>query len=113
MEKKNKISLLNKIKNKPLIINKIYTYSLNRPYILFHLISNELLLKKRLNNIFSKVSKTKNKLEKEFNNNLIFYSLIPKIFDELSKIYNKKKSNYFSYDSIKKDLHFSLSKIYK
>ena len=108
MEKKNKISLLNKIKNKPLIINKIYTYSLSRAYILFHIISNELLLKKRLNNIFSKVSKTKNKLEKEFNNNLIFYSLIPKIFDELSKIYNKKKSNYFSYDSIKKDLHFSV-----
>ena len=108
MKAKKEISLLNKIRNKTLIINKIFPYSLNRPYMLFHIISNESILKNRLNNIFSKVSKYSNKLDKEFNNNLIFYSLIPNILNKLSELYNKIKSNYFSYDNFKKEYNLSI-----
>ena len=43
-EKKIK-SILNKIQHKPIIMESIYSFSQNRPYILLHLISNDDSLK--------------------------------------------------------------------
>ena len=83
------ISLLNKVNNKPLLMQKIFPYVLNRPTILIHIISNDNKLKSKLNNIFSTIKKKKNELEKELINNLLFYSNLRDILWKLNKFYYK------------------------
>ena len=78
-------SILNKIFFKPLIMETIFPLLLNRPYILYNLISKDDILKKKLNKIFSNVKKKSNKLGKEFSNNLERYSLLKDMNDNLQK----------------------------
>ena len=51
-EQNNIITILNSIQHKPLIMEQIYSYTKNRSYILFHLISNDYVLKSSLKKIF-------------------------------------------------------------
>ena len=61
----NNPCLLNKINHKPIIMETIYSFSLNRPYMLFYLISNDIQLKSSLKNIFDNAKKA-NTLSKEY-----------------------------------------------
>ena len=67
------ISLLQKINSKPIIMERIFSYSISRPNILSILISKDKELVKKLNEIFSKVSKYNSDLGKEFIDNLNKY----------------------------------------
>ena len=84
------INILNKINNRPLIIEKLFSYTLNRPYILCHLISNDNHLKNKLNNLFTDGNKTKNNLDKEFCQNLITYSKIKDIINIIEEFLKEK-----------------------
>ena len=105
--KKNQISILNKIKFKPLLVEKIFSYSLNRPYPLFYIISNDLILKNRLNSIFKNIKQNKNKLNNEYNTNLFNLLLIKEILLQLIQWLNEKKIQSISYNLIKYELKYS------
>ena len=101
------ISILNKLKYKPTIIEKIYPLILNRVIILDYLISKDLILKNQLNNIFSNIPKYKNKLGIEYNKNLDNYSNFRKINEKINEFYNIIKSKPITYDFIKSKINFS------
>ena len=104
------INILNKINNKPLIIEKLLSYTLNRPYILCHLISNDNHLNNKLNNLFIDGYKTKNNLDEEFCQNLITYSKIKDIIhiiEEFLKEKDIKDIKPFTYTYIKSNLEYS------
>ena len=101
------INILNKIKNKPLIIERLFSYTLNRPYILCHLISNDNHLKDKLNNLFTNVNKTKNNLGEEFCQNLITYSNIKEIINIIEELLKKKDTKPLTYTYIKNNLEYS------
>ena len=101
-------SLLRKINSKPLIMEKIFSYSLSRPNILVLLISKDKELVKKLNEIFSKVSKTSSGLDKEFMDNLFKYSKIRELKDTIEKYYKKIKNSNLTYDDLKNKYNFSL-----
>ena len=102
-----KISILNKIKLKPLIIEKIFSYSLNRSYVLFNIISNDLILKAKLNDIFSNIKQRTNKLNKEYNNNLLYLSFIKEIQSKLAQWLKEKQIKSISYNLIKSEINYS------
>ena len=66
---KDKVSILYKINHKPLLIGKIFEFTLQRPFILFQIIENSKYLKDKIEEL--KISK-KNDFTKEDNN---IYSL--------------------------------------
>jgi hypothetical protein len=103
-------SLLSKIKSKPLIIQKIFAYALNRPYILPYLINKDKALVDKLNEIFSKVSRYNNKLDKEFVDNLVKYSEIKKMNEKIKEVYDKIKTKIdnLKYNYLKTNLNFSI-----
>ena len=101
------MSILNKIKFKPLIIEKIFSYSLNRSYALFELISNDLFLKRKLNTIFSNISQIKNKLNEEYNNNLLYLLFIKEIKIKLEQWIKEKQIKSISYNMIKYEIKYS------
>ena len=101
-------SLLRKINSKPLIMEKIFSYSLSRPNILVLLISKDKELVKKLNEIFSKVSKTSSGLDKEFMDNLFKYSKIRELKDTIEKYYKKIQNSNLTYDDLKNKYNFSL-----
>ena len=115
------LSLLSNIRSKPLIIEKIFSYSISRPNILYSLITKDKSLVKKLNEIFSKVPKYKSGLDKEFIDNLNIYSDIRDIFNLLEKEYqeikNKTNFKYVNFKSVYKSsfqfsfLDFYLSRI--
>ena len=107
MKIKRTISKLNKIKNKAIIMERIYPYILKRGCILPYLISEDLFLKQKLNNIFSKVNKKNNKLGEEFCMNLEKYSVIRIFIDQLDKSLNEITSKNISYNFIKSKLNYS------
>ena len=88
-EKDSFKSILNDINSKPLIIEKIFPYSLSRPNILLTLISKDRNLVNKLNGVFSKVSKYNSGLDKEFMDNLFKYSKIRELKDTIEKYYKK------------------------
>jgi len=102
-----RINILNKIKNKPIIIERIFSYTLNRPYILYHLISNDNHLKDKLNNTFTDVNKTKNNLGEEFCQNLTIYSNIKHIINKIEELLKEKENKPFTYTYIKNNLEYS------
>jgi len=102
-----RINILNKIKNKPIIIERIFSYTLNRPYILYHLISNDNHLKDKLNNTFTDVNKTKNNLGEEFCQNLTIYSNIKDIINKIEELLKEKENKPFTYTYIKNNLEYS------
>ena len=75
--------ILMKIKYKPIILESIYSFSRNRPYILIDLISNDKTLKSSLKKIFNN-TKRKNELSLEFNDNINIYISYRKIKDRIS-----------------------------
>ena len=101
-------SLLRKINCKPLIMEKIFSYSLSRPNILLLLISKDKELVKKLNEIFSKVSKTSSRLDKEFMNNLFKYSKIRELNNVIEQCYQQIEKNNITYDNLKDKYKFSL-----
>ena len=101
-------SLLRKINCKPLIMEKIFSYSLSRPNILLLLISKDKELVKKLNEIFSKVSKTSSRLDKEFMNNLFKYSKIRELNNVIEQCYQQIEKNNIAYDILKNKYKFSL-----
>ena len=100
MDNKKRLSILNKIKYKPIIIEKLYPLVINRVIILDYLISKDKILKKRLNNIFSHVQKYRNKLGVEYKilKQANFLEKRAKIKNE---IYNKRKKLFLYYFFIK------------
>ena len=104
---KSQISMLNKIKFKPLLVEKIFSYSLNRSYILFNIISNDLILKKKLNTIFSNVKQNKNALNDEYNNNLLYLLFIKNFKLQLSQWINEIQIKSISYNVIKSKFNYS------
>ena len=117
--KKDSIYIINKIKHKPLLIEYIFSYSKNRPYILFDLISTDKFLKRSLKKTFEN-SQRENELTKDLNKNIINYISYRKIYEklpisinmtendllkennQLNKIIKKKKYKpFFENESIK------------
>jgi len=84
-------SLLNKIRHKPIIMESIYSFSQNRPYMLFHLISNDAQLKSSLKNIFDNAKKA-NTLSKELNENIETYITFRKLKERIEEKFSKLKS---------------------
>ena len=107
MKQNQYISIFNKIKYKPLIMEYIFPLILNRPCILHHLISKDIILKNKLNKIFSNVKKKSNKLGKEFCNNLERYSIIRDINKNLNKWFEEINNKPLIYKFLKKELYFS------
>ena len=81
-EENNIPCLLNKINHKPIIMESIYSFSQNRPYILFHLISNDAQLKSSLKNTFDNAKKV-NTLSKELNQNIETYITFRKLEESI------------------------------
>ena len=106
-EKNPYMSLLRQINSKPVIMEKIFAYSLSRPNILLVLISRDKELVKKLNSIFNKVSKTSSGLDKEFINNLLKYSKIRELNYFIEKTYKKIQTQNITYNSLKDKYKFS------
>ena len=106
-EKNQYMSLLRQINSKPVIMEKIFAYSLSRPNILLVLISRDKELVKKLNSIFNKVSKTSSGLDKEFINNLLKYSKIRELNNFIEKTYKKIQTQNITYNSLKDKYKFS------
>ena len=90
-ENNNNPCLLNKINHKPIIMETIYSFSQNRPYMLFHLISNDIQLKSSLKNIFDKAKKV-NSLSKELNQNIENYIIFRKLKERIEVKFSELKS---------------------
>ena len=90
-EENNNPCLLNKINHKPIIMETIYSLSLNRPYMLFYLISNDIQLKSCLKNIFDN-SKKVNSLSKELNQNIEYYIIFRKLKERIEMKFSELKS---------------------
>lgn len=106
--KETYISLLDQIKSKPIIVEKIFSYAFSRPNILLILISKDKTLVKKLNDIFSSVPKYTSNLDKEFIDNLNKYSIIREKLNQIEEIYNKiSKNNNITYNDLKNKYKFS------
>jgi len=119
---KDKVSILYKINHKPLLIGKIFEFSLQRPFILFQLIEKSKYLKDKIEEL--KISK-KNDFTKEDNNIYsLFFDILKfnEFFEEIMSkkiIIDKEEKNYFVtkpninllYDEILQEL-FNEFKIY-
>ena len=119
---KGKVSILYKINHKPLLIGKIFEFSLQRPFILFQLIEKSKYLKDKIEKL--KISK-KNDFSKEDNNIFsLFFDILKfnEFFEEIMSkkiIIDKEEKNYFItkpninllYDEILQEL-FNEFKIY-
>ena len=95
---KDKIFILNKINHKPVILESIFSFSKNRPYILLNMISTDKKLKKAMKNVFNN-SKVNNDLSKELNINIKEYiryrESSEKIKDECGKIFFDNDKNIY------------------
>jgi hypothetical protein len=106
MSKNKYTSILNKIAFKPLIMESIFPLLLNRPSILYHIISKDDILKKKLNKLFSDVKKKANNLGDEFTTNLDFYSLIRIMNENLQKWLDELNNKPITYKFLKQ-INFS------
>ena len=73
MEDESKISILNKIKTKNIILEKIFPFTSDRVLILPHLVNKDILLKSSLRKIYKSLKKNNNLSEEE---NDTFYRFI-------------------------------------
>jgi len=87
----NKLSLLNKIKHKPIILEYIFSFILKRSYILVNFITNDKYLNLTIKNTFDKLKK-KNYLSQEINENINLYSRYKKILEIITK-YKEENMN--------------------
>ena len=93
-EKKN-ISILIKIKHKPIILESIFSFAQNRVFIIIDQISRNKILKSSLKKTFDK-SKKNNNLSPEININIqkyIYYRKILEEYQHLLKIYKNYINN--------------------
>ncbi len=93
-EKKN-ISILIKIKHKPIILESIFSYAQNRVFIIIDQISRNKILKSSLKKTFDN-SKKNNFLSQEINTNIekyIYYRKILEEYQHLLKIYKNYINN--------------------
>ena len=89
-----RILILNKIKHKPIIIEKIFPYAIDRSFIFLNLINNDYILKSCLKNSYRSLKKNNN-LSKEIND--IYYKFI---FCRL--LYDTNFKEYINIDFITK-----------
>ena len=101
IDKKNKDNqdtyncLLRKIRHKPIIMSSIYSFVQSRPYILYHLISKDLLLKSSLKSTFVNAKKD-NDFSKELNENINHYKLYRGLKDKLTIDLEELKQKIFN-----------------
>ena len=95
----NKLSLLNKIKHKPIILESIFSLALKRPYILANFFTNDKYLKLTLKNIFDKLKK-KNDLSKEINDNINLYIQFKIVLEIIRKNYEENMNQNKNIDKI-------------
>ena len=107
MIEEKRITILHKIKNKPLLMEHIFSFCLNRPNIFYYLLSADTLLNQKLKTIISNIEIHNNKLDESFNNSLIIYSSLKEINDNINKWYDKIKNKPLNYDFLEKVLNFS------
>ena len=86
--------ILNKIKHKPIILEKIYSFSIKRPYIILDLISNNENLKLSLTKVFDN-SKKNNDLSSELNRNINSYIKYRKISSKFPTLIKKIYDQFF------------------
>ena len=72
MKNKIYISILNKIKHKPIFLKFIFTFSEKRPFIFPYILSKDQILKKQLKNTFKSIKKDNNLAEL----NIIIYKFV-------------------------------------
>jgi hypothetical protein len=72
MTNKIYISILNKVKHKPTLLNFIFSFSDERPFIFPYIIKKDQILKKQLKNAFSSLRKDNNLSEM----NTIIYKFV-------------------------------------
>ena len=89
-----RILILNKIKHKPIIIEKIFPYALNGSFIFLNLLNNDYILKSSLKNSYKSLKKSNN-LSKEIND--IYYKFI-----SCRLLYDTNFSEYINIDFITK-----------
>jgi len=97
------LTILNKVIHKPLLIENIFTFIRNRPFIFSELIENDKIIKDKLNLIFSSTKKanTLNEICNKNINILLFYKIFKeRLFNEINYInfdyfedYTEKHSN--------------------
>ena len=104
--KSSKISLLNKIKHKPILFESIFSFVEKRAFIFPYLIDNDPILKCNLKNSIEPINK-KNNLSININDNIckfitfrLLYQIdINKLLEQIKKIfikeYNKKRLSPF------------------
>ena len=104
------ILVLNRIKYKPIIIEGIFPFLLNRPYILDNLISKDDILKKKLNQIFSNVKRRSNKLEEEFRKSLEYLLLLRDMKQKINEWFEQIKNKPLTYKFLKNEINNSFLK---
>ena len=104
------ILVLNRIKYKPIIIEGIFPFLLNRPYILDNLISKDDILKKKLNQIFSNVKRRSNKLEEEFRKSLEYLLLLRDMKHKINEWFEQIKNKPLTYKFLKNEINNSFLK---
>ena len=94
------ISILNKINHKPLLLNNIFSFVSQRPYIFPCILDQDFLLKKKLKTSIGLIKKNNSLENKEMIFKFISYKLLYNInLDEnlISTINNKKNYSMFHY----------------
>ena len=71
------------------------------------IISNDNILKKKLNSLFSNVKRKSNKLGQEFTMSLETYSLIREMLNSLEKLFQEIKTKPITYNFLRNDLNYS------
>ena len=104
------ITILNKIKYKPIIMETLFPLVLGRPCILDNLISKDEFLKNKLNLLFSSVKKKTNTLGKEYCHNLELYSKLREIKKNLEIWFKEINKKPLTYKFLKYELNFSYLK---
>ena len=109
--KSSKISVLNKIHHKPLLLEKIFSYASKRAFIFPYLIEKDRLLKKKLKHSLEQINKN-NSLSNEFNDNIyefIKYRLLYEI--QYSEILSKIKNELVFLDYYDEEINTVVSEI--
>ena len=89
----NSFNILNKIKHKPVILDHLFSFSGNRPFILLYFISKDKTLKQGMKKMFDGL-KMNNDLSKQLNRNIISYKNYRILFEKLDNIIIEYNKNY-------------------
>lgn len=92
--------ILQKINHKAIILEKIFSFSENRPFILIRLISKSTVLKEKLKNVFDNV-KLNNNLSSELNDNIKKYINYRKCIENFVNLFNDAMNKFNNQNIIK------------